>query len=543
MVIAGLTIISFVFFMGQGGTRYNARNGGLGILYGKPVTQEALAAAQREFLIYYWRQYGEFPDKNPNFSRTEMDKETYVRLMLIAKAKQLGIYVNENNQVTAAEEFLTMIGRGKPVQLSAFVERVLQPEGLNAADFQRFITDDLTIEQLIRSLGLSGELISPQEASQLFDRSYQEYSAQAVFFSASNYLSQVAVTPAEVSQFYTNYMAEYRLPDRVQVNYVQYDLSNFLATAEQKLGGKTNLDTQADAIFAQQGLEAVAGAKTPDEARSKIRDALLRQEEVKEASEQAMEFIKPLFAMDPPVPDNLVQLAKKDGLTVHTTAPFSEAEGPAEFSASGDLVKAMFTLNTDSPYIQKPVVGPEALYVIGLAKQLQSEIQPFSLIHDRVLEDYKGYLATIKARTAGTNFYYTASVQMALGKTFAQAVLAAGQAPVALKPFSLSSKEIPEAEEHAEARQIQNAAYSTKPGHISAFEPTADGGFVLYVQSLLPVDEASKKAEFPAFLAQMRRSRETEAFNLWLQTEASRELINTPVAQELMGGKSSPRSP
>lgn len=541
-LVAGLTIISFVIFMGQGGTRYGARGGALGVIYDKPVTPETLDAAKREFTIYYWRQTGEFPGKNPNFSQTDLEKESYVRLMLTTKAKLLGIYVSEDAQVAVAKEFLSTLSRGKPVSMSEFVEKVLRPEGLTVADFQRYVADDLMIEQLIQSLGLPGSFVSPQEASQLYDRENQDYSAQAVFFSASNYLSQVTATPAAVSQFYTNYMAAYRLPDRVQVNYVKYDLSNFTASAEQKLGGKTNIAAQAEAAFAEHGLDAVPGAKTPEEAEAKIRDFLLRQEEVKEAEEQALQFVRPLFAMDPPLPDNLVQLAKKNGLAVHTTAPFSEADAPAEFPASGDLVKAMLALNADSPFIQRPVVGPDAVYVIGLAKQLPSVIQSFSDIHDRVVEDYKNYLATIKARATGTNFYVSAAVQMATGKTFAQAALAAGLAPVALTPFSLNSKEISEAEGHADIKQIQNAAYLTKVGHVSQFEPSEDGGFVLYVHSLLPVDEAAKKTEFPAFLAQMRRSRESEAFNLWVNAEASRQLANIPEFQALMSGKS-PRSP
>lgn len=539
-VIAALTIISFIWWGASPGSRYGSgRRGGLGTIYGKPVTQEAFAAAQREFLVYYWSQYHQFPDKNPNFTRAELDKETYVRLMLKSKAEALGIHVDDAAQVALANEFLTSLGQGKPVPMSVFVDKVLQPEGLTAADFQGFIVDDLAIQQLVQSLGLSGALMSPQEVGQIYDRLHQDYSAQAVFFSASNYISQVAVTPAAVSLFYSNNLAAlYRLPNRLQVNYVAYELSNYTAAAEAKLG-KTNIAAQVDAVYAEKGMEAVPDAKTPEEAKAKIRDAIVRQAAAKAALDDAMKLVNPLFAMDPPLPDNLVSLAKKDGLTVHATAPFSEADGPVEFPASADLVKAMFNLNADSPFIQKPIVESDAIYVIGLKQMLPSAIEPLSEIRDRVVEDYKNYEATLKARAAGTNFYYRTAVQMATGKTFAQVALADGQAPVALKPFSLSSREIPEADDHADVREIQNAAYTTQVGHISQFEPTADGGFVLFVQSLLPVDQAAKNADLPAFTAQLRRSRESEAFNLWVESEANRELANIP---ELVSARTSPRS-
>jgi hypothetical protein len=113
---------------------------------------------------------------------------------------------------------------------------------------------------------------------------------------------------------------------------------------------------------------------------------------------------------------------------------------------------------------------------------------------------------------------------------------------VVLKPFSLSSQDIPDAEGHADVNQLKQAAFfDTQVGHMSQFIATADGGFVLFVQSLLPVDQAVKNVELPKFLSQMRRARETEAFNLWLQGEANRELSDTPVFAEITGGKPAPR--
>ena len=124
------------------------------------------------------------------------------------------------------------------------------------------------MEQLQQTIGLTGELITPQEAAIAYQHDHQELSAQIVFFSASNYLSSVTATPAAVAQFYTNHLAEYRLPDRAQVSYVAFELSNYLAAAEQKLG-RTNLDNQVDMIYRQYGLKGVPDAKTPKRPKPK----------------------------------------------------------------------------------------------------------------------------------------------------------------------------------------------------------------------------------------------------------------------------------
>jgi len=543
-VVAALTIASFVWWGASPGTRYGSgRAGGYGMLYGKPVTLEQFEAAQREFMIYYWLQRGEFPDRSANFTRTDLERETYLRLMMTAKAKELGVHVTENAQATAANEVLRGLSRSgqPPVPMSQFVERILAPEGLTAADFQRFVGGDLMIQQLVQTLGLPGALLPPEEATRAYDHDHQEVAAEAVFFSATNYLAQVTATPAAVAQFYTNFMAHYRLPDRVALNYLEYDLTNYLAAAEQTIG-KTNLANQVEAEYQQHGLAAVPEAKTPEEAKAKLREVLLRRGAAAMAMKAARDFVNPLFAMDPVKPENLVWLAKSNGLAVHTTAPFSEAEGPAEIAAPTELVDAAFKLNADSPF-SKPLPGAEAVYVIGLAKLYPSTVPPLSEIQSQVVADYKYFEGAAKARAACTNFFVAATTQTSVGKTFAQAAQAAGKTPLVLQPFSLSSQEVPETEGLADVRQLKNAAFTTRPGHVSAVEPTSDGGFVLFVQSLLPVDEAARTKDLPVFLAQMRRNRQMEAFNLWLQAEANRELRNTPVYSEMAGGKSSANSP
>ncbi len=539
--IVPLTIISFVIFMGSAGMRNGGSHySGYGTIYGKQITAEEYAQAEREFLIFYWERNHQFPTASAN--RLEIERGTYQRLLLSAKAKELGIHVSDDAVVAQANDFLRVIGGDRgPAKMSDFVDRLLTPAGLDVSDFQRYIARSLAIEQLIQTLGLSGALVTPQEAAELFNRDNQEYSVQTVFFSASNYVSQVVAAPAAVSQFYTNYMAHYRLPDRVQVNYIVFDLTNFAAAAEQKIG-KTNILAQAAEYYAQKGADAVPGAKTPEEAKAKIGELIVRQGAVAMAQDKAREFLKPLFAMDPVSGENLVALAKTNGLLVQTTEPFTEENGPSEFLAPPELVKQAFQLSPDSPFSTKPIVGADAIYIIGLANKLPSEIPSFDLIESRVTRDYEYHEAAMRARTAGTNFYYSAAVQMAAGQSFAQAATAAGQTPFTLKPFSMNTQDIPEVQGHAEVDAVKRTVFTTSVGHMSPFEPTAEGGYVLFVKSLLPVKEELKNSDLPKYVSQLRRQRENEAFNAWLQLEASRELRNTPLAADL-AAKQSPGSP
>ena len=140
--------------------------------------------------------------------------------------------------------------------------------------------------------------------------------------------------------------------------------------------------------------------------------------------------------------------------------------------------------------------------------------------------------ATTLAREAGTNFFIKLTVSMAAGKSFAATCAADGLQPQVLPPFSISTRELPALGDRAELNQVKQAAFTTAVGHTSNFQETSDGGFILFVESQLPVDQAVMNADLPQFTESLRRSRENEAFNEWLRTEAGRALRDTPVARQ-----------
>jgi hypothetical protein len=538
IVTLSLTIISFVVFMGNRGPSAANGPGGrnYGTIYGQTITSDMFDEASREFYISYWEQTGEWPDHNPSFTRLQLEQQVYSYVLMQLKAKELGVHVGDDAAATAADgllrspALLRMFGTSQPIPAATFVQQVLVPEGLNAADFERSVRARVAINQLVDLLGLPGALLTPQEAATLYDREYQDVSAQAVFFSASNYLAHIATAPAAVAQFYTNNMAAYREPDRVQVNYVVFNASNYLAQSKAEWA-KTNLEDNVNAVYDKYGATEFADEKTPEAAKAKIRELMITRRALSDATSQADDFVSALYAMSPVKPENLAALAKQKNLPVFTSAPFGQNAGPQDFDAPETLAKAAFQLNADSPYTG-PIAGSDAVYVIALANQLPSEIPSLEDIRYRVTRDFEMAQGVAYAQRAGTNFYFSAAVQLAAGKKFAQVAAADDVPVVVLSPFSLSSAEVPELEGHAELGQLKQAAFTTPPGKISRFVSTADGGFLLYVQSLMPVDQSKKAADFPQYLAQARRARQNEAFNLWLNTELNRELRNTPYFQE-----------
>jgi hypothetical protein len=192
-------------------------------------------------------------------------------------------------------------------------------------------------------------------------------------------------------------------------------------------------------------------------------------------------------------------------------------------------------LTPDSP-ISEPVGGAEAIYVLALDKRLPSEIPPLEQIRSRVALDLRLREATQLAQQAGTNFVRALAIQMAAGKSFAAATIAAGFDPQVLPPLSLSTPKMPEFEGHASLNQLKQTAFTTPVGRASGFVGTDEGGFVVFVQSQLPIDRSKLSEELPQFTAQLRERRRMDTFNEWLQREGSRELRDTPVYAEAAAG-------
>jgi len=535
-VIAGLTIISFIGWNIAPANRNGgaAGPGAYGTLYGHKITQQDYDNARNEFYLFYWFRNNEWPNRNPNIKSEDLEQQIYLRLMLTQKARALGIYVTDTAAAAAAGDMLRspelaqafrLSGQTVPIEL--FVKQVLQPEGMTADDLERFAMNDVAIQQLIQTLGLTGAFITPEEAVAAYQREHQEVSAQIVFLSASNFISQVPATPAYVAQFYTNYLAQYRLPDRVQVRYVEFNLSNFLAQANAELA-KTNLDEIVDMNYRQLPPDYFPDAKTPEAAKAKIRELLIRNRALVDARAQANEFATAAFNLNPLRADNLATVAKQKGLTVQLSAPFTSLYGPEEFAAPPAFAKAAFSLTPDDP-LAGPIVGTTAAYVIALAKQLPSEIPSLDQIRDRVTQDFRAMQATMIAMRTGTNFAPALASQLMAGHSFASLCIANGLQPETLPAFSLSTSELPELRNRASLPQVKQAAFSTAPGRASGFEETESGGFIVYVQSRLPLDTKSMSADLPQFTAALRRARESEAFNQWLQAEANRQLRTTPI--------------
>jgi hypothetical protein len=534
-IIITLTIISFVIFFSPYSKLNDSRRGpvNLGSINGERISEQDFVNARNEIYLRDFLTTGSWPDEEAKKTGGQIERETYQWLLLIQKQRQLGIHVSTDLIATVARSMVSQLQRSGITSPDVFIRQVLQPRGFQLDDFERFVRHYMGVQELIGTVALSGKLVTPQEARDLFRREHQELATEAVFFTASNYLASVTVFPDALTQFYSNRLAAYRIPDRVQVSYVSFDYTNYLAEATLELARMTNLDQQIDEAYRQGGTNFLREAKAQslEDAKVKVRDAERRKIEAQNARRKATEFATPLFDIDPMRAENLEKMAKEKGLTVKVTAPFDRENGPKELEVAADFATKAFSRTPQDPFAG-PIMGMNGVYVIALNKKLPSEIPALEQIRDQVVKDYRYSQALNLARQAGMDFYQTLTNGLAQGKTLSAICTGAKLRLVEVPPFSLSSRELPEIEDHLTLNQFKQLTFTTPLGKVSNFQMTTEGGAIVYVKAKLPLDESKMSASMPAFMNAVRQSRQNEAFNDWFRKEAEKGLRDTPLARQ-----------
>jgi SurA N-terminal domain len=495
---------------------FKTRQSLYGAIDGQPITDQQYNAAEGDLAFMFAYQGRQRPD----MTSPEMKNEIYKRVFLDVKADQLGIHPTADAAAELARKIMGPAG-----SYDDFVEKRLKPLGLTADNFDRFLRDEAARQQLQYLVTLNGRLVTPGEAEGLFRAEHRQVATRFVWFAASNYLQAVTVKPEAVADYYTNTLAAYSVPDKVQVSYVRFDASNYFAKVQAAM---TNLDRDVEDLYARETTNLFPEAKTAEEAKAMARKELIRANALKSALRDAYELADELDQRGNHM-GGLEKIAQEKGLTVRTTAPFDEETGPGDMGLTNDYATAFataaFRLTEDAPFNHE-MKTPDAAYVMELQKKFPSYLPPLKDIQDKVTADYRESRAYELAQQAATNFTTTVAGELnvnngvTLPKTFADICAETGHKADNLPPFSLSSTNLPPVlEGRVDLKLLKQVGFSTTVGAVSEPVPVSGGCFVLFVEKMLPVDESQVKGGITEYLGLLRQARQNDALNLWFDSQ------------------------
>jgi hypothetical protein len=538
-VIIVAMVIGLVWWGSQGSKTGGGNEGEYGSINGTKISAAMFEEARREVKLFYFFNTGNWPGSGRTAQGFEMERETYNRLFLALKAREMNVAVDDELVNKVASDRLRMLNNGQPVNPTEFENQVLAREKLTLLDYERYIRGELAIQQLIAMFGVTGDLVTAEEVRALYQRDFQEVSAKVALFKGADYLKSVTNSAEKVAEFYTNQMPRYRLPERVKVHYVEFPVSNYLAAAITEFNAITNLDEQLDMALMRMGTNLPAGITNIEQARAKLIENEQRRMAGGNAFKAASEFNKALIESQPVDAARIVTLAKERGYVSKVTEPFSQNEAPAGLAVGEEFVRVAFGLTLQEPFYD-PVPGTESIFVLSYNGRLPSEIPALDVIRDRVTSDYQFIESASLARKAALEFENGLSNAMAGGKSFADACAKAGVTLTPLAPFSMASTNIAELSTRANVDQFKRIALATAPGQFTPLMPSADGAFMAVIEAKLPLDESKMAANLPAFTRSVHQVRRSEIFQEWFRREASKAFATVPYFQQKMQQQQQP---
>ena len=519
--IVAITIVSFVAFGPNGCNKVNgnARGGGggeYGSLGGRPITLDQLRAAARQVLLEYGLRQNQWPDYTMPEVQRSVDYQAYLNLFLEDKMKELGIEVTPQ---ATARYYQRFFGPNLPV--AELERKVLMPNKMSVEDLDRLLRFYVGKEQLMQMAGLNGFVVTPQEAEKEYRNDHLEVATSAIFYSATNFMSSVPTNAAAVAQFYTNHLAEYKVPERVLIDYVKFNVTNYLASAEKAM---TNIEAIVDLDVKENGTNLFVGAKTPAESRAAFKTRRLKEYGILEARRDAFAFANELSGIQPVSADNLRTLATKKGMQVISPAPFDRENGPQDMTTPMQFIKPAFSRTADDP-VAPPITTEDGAYVLVAKLLLPSSIPPLNTIEAKVATDYRHIQALMLTEQAATKLYNTYLTNaLPLGIKFPAYCDEAKVKLEPLPPFSRSTRSLPDkVEDRVDLKALQYVGFDLAPGQPSQPMRGKDGAFILYVDRILPLNEVTVKAELPEYTAKVRQYRLNNAFNEWMSAQVRRD--------------------
>jgi hypothetical protein len=528
-VIIGAMIIGLLWWTDQttGRTSGGGRGGIAPQINGKTITPKTFGEAEREVRLLYFLNFRKWPEQDPERVRQigfDLETESYLRLFRAGKAEEAGVRVSDQAIVDLVHRLLG------DYPIDKFAKEVLEPNGLKVDDFERFVTRDAAIQQLSSVIGAAGRLVPPAEAEALYRRDNQELAGDIVFLPASNYLNKVVITNGALTNWYSQQMARYRVPDKIRASYVEFAKSNFLADADRELNSVSNLNIRLQEAYYKLGgtnyFKDTNGVPlTEENALAKIKEDERERMAMNFAARKANEFANKLYDKQPQRAENLDLVAKEAGLNVQVTMPFDIETGPTNLNVSPKFTEIAFKLNpTENPVSFQPIGGENGVYIIALKESIPGRPQSFEEVRDKVTDDYKRFSAFTLVRNDATNFIAKSTNAMAQGKTFEEVAQQLSLKAETLPPISRSTESLTNLEERLNVRQLKSIIFSLEPGKVSSYIPNPpEGGYVVYVRAKLPFDETKLRQELPKFMAELRYQKQNEIFGQWFRKEIEKE--------------------
>ena len=472
------------------------------------------------------------------------DAEDWVIKLVDRSLKNAPLGQNATRQELLEELSSTFGGGKKPAQKKAGIDQLLA-----------FASYTVGVSQLQELAAISGSLVSAQEAEVEFRNQNEQFEAEALFLSHTNYLPLVQASDEQIKTHYTNTLANNRILERRQVSYVTFPATNYLDEAEKKFdelkpeqrdmllqtywssitnlaGYKTNgipnlakdiVTLRTNEYKDMKAEEAVASIRsdilsTPDGLKSGLAviEAYLAGLDFKESLEETYKA--------QPALDTLEKMALLQNLTATSSPPLA-IQDRVVFGLPQVSSAQVFALSKTNAFIfgDSPFSGISSdFYIASLKKVIPVRYRTFLEAKATVTADFNKAESIKLMNEAGEKIHQSIKA----GKALAEVGKENNLAVTKLGPFDPVGGAIPGLANKANGEDVRTQALGLDVGAISELITSStdssdlaseEAAFVVELTSKNAVSKDKFDAEFAGYLKSARSTAGSQSYTAWLE--------------------------
>lgn len=439
-----------------------------GMLEGKPVPYSEWLSARFHALLRLRLMAGQDVTLTPQVE-TFLHREAWKRLAVLHLVRKLGLepsdaelaaYVQRDPIFQENGRFT----RNRYYQVMAFLSRHFRIE---PHQYEAFLREELAIDKVRRAVS-AASWSAPFEVERLVRNFSDAFTVEFIEVPYITFTRGVTVSNEEVRALYDADPEAFRLPEMVQVRYVDFPFADYGDEAV-RAEAVTNFYAEHIREFYTTNAAGESVLRPLEEVESEIRMRLGAELRRERAFDAAARFCDTLY--DRAGPSNFFEEAAAAlSKTVQVTRFFAMDDPPVELGVGTDFAAAAFALRPEKQAdFSEPLMGSNAVFVIAYNAVRPSRIPPFEEIEERVHAEAlrKAKDRAIREKSeAAENVIRTALEE---GVSFADAVQKAGlpQRPVTEGPFTAFK-----APSRLELPRVLNALMACTAGEVTPFVPT-----------------------------------------------------------------------
>ncbi|MCF7848686.1 MAG: SurA N-terminal domain-containing protein [Kiritimatiellales bacterium] len=499
-----------------------------GTLFGKEIDRQEFNGAYRSIYILYSMNsmmYGQRLEITPEVD-TFITEQAWQWLATLKKARQLKISAHPDEVRAMIES--ERIFQGQNGQFDAniykrFANGFMASNRMTEQDLERLYTEQVIIRK-VHNMAAQGALVTEAEIKKAFhmymDRLTVEYAAipRAV-------VKDVAVSDTEVEAYFEANKEQFRMPEKVMVQYVEFPVSNYLAGIEVTDEMATNHYEQnkySYIIAPAEGAEPSAEPqfKPLEAVKDEVTAKLMKEKAQQKATDLADQFVGDMSDEAA----TFEAVAKKTGLKIIGNVPaFSKTETVKGVDPTAQFPQMAFTLQDDPDhYYSDPAIGDDAVYVLALVKKYDSFIPKLATVKEDVTAAARATAEEKAYVLESEKIHQEVKTTLAGGVAFTNAVAKYELEVKKTVPFTVSTQLTDEF-----GREIKSTAIFHNQGELCELIPTRGSFLLAYVAEKIPGDEVNQlpgmRAELVSGLSGEKAGQMVQAWRESILNEAGFE--------------------